>query len=284
MKSGDVTMALSEYRMNTARFPSLTRDPVRTAEHETVIGSDPAAFTLIELLVVIAALAILAALLLPGLARGNQQAEGDQCLGSLKQLTEAWLMYNDDYEGNFAPNGNEGNQGGDSPTSPDLAAGGVDAQWCPGRQDPGVIDSQSSGGYLSPSTKTPTQPNIGWEWIQAGLIYPYVNNVQAYLCPADESFNTFGGIQYPHVRSRSMNAWIQPLPLVPATPAWTGGSDDVNLRNYRNEADLSVPGPANTILLVDENPQSINDGSFIEDPPEPSIAHPNWQDCPASFH
>ncbi len=61
------------------------------------------AFTLIELLVVIAVIAILAAMLLPALARAKETGRRIYCLNNLKQLSLASKMYVDDNQGTYPP-------------------------------------------------------------------------------------------------------------------------------------------------------------------------------------
>jgi prepilin-type N-terminal cleavage/methylation domain-containing protein len=224
------------------------------------------AFTLIELLVVIAIIAILAAILLPVLSKAESKAQGIQCMSNQRQMVAGWIMYSGDNQGRLMRNGSE-SQLNNLTGYNDSTLKGTNSQWCPGQQQ--IANATPGGLQLSPASTPPGQ-NAGYLWIEAGMLFPYVNNLLVYKCPADHSFITFAGVQLPHVRSMSMNTWLSPI--VP----W---NNETQVVSYHTEAQMRRPGPGNLWVFIDENPTGINDGSFVCDP-----TRGNWIDAPAIYH
>ena len=78
--------------------------------------NSPTAFTLIELMVVVAIIAILAAMLLPALARAKEKARETICKNTMKQFAQSTMLYCDDLR--FIPR-EEAREGGPSGKSGD---------------------------------------------------------------------------------------------------------------------------------------------------------------------
>jgi prepilin-type N-terminal cleavage/methylation domain-containing protein len=237
-------------------------------------------FTLVELLVVIASLAILAITLLPAFAGTRQNSQVIGCLANQRQLAAAWIMYAQDNRDVLVPNrGLNGANGvsysGDPRNQVTLLPGGANADWCPGNMQ-NAQDVQP-GPY-------PGGSKYSW-WIQVGLLYPYINNINIYHCPADHSIVPRGGGAFtaPALRTYSMNCLVQPMDAPGnATTLWTppSGGPVNGWAYYTKLSNMTRPGPGKTWVFIEESPYSIDDGFFAFDPRNTT----EWFNSPAVLH
>jgi prepilin-type processing-associated H-X9-DG protein len=202
-------------------------------------------------LVVIAIIAILAAMLLPALAKAKTKAQGIGCMSNLKQLQYAWYLYAGDFNDMLPRNGGIGS----------IAMAVTDGNINNGNWVHGVMGT----AYGATATSN-TDPEL----VKRGSIFPYAKNVAIYKCPADRKTSLMGGVQLPTTRSMSMNFSMNPI--APFNP---------QLLTYRRMTDITRPAPAHTWVFIDENPGTINDGLFVAD----MLGYPTtWVDIPATYH
>jgi prepilin-type N-terminal cleavage/methylation domain-containing protein/prepilin-type processing-associated H-X9-DG protein len=219
-------------------------------------------FTLIELLVVIAIIAILAAMLLPTLSRSKLKTQGVQCMNNGKQMMLAWRLYCDDNVDKVPS-----------------AWGYAGTDWIPFDLEMNWSGNPATDG-LNPNN---------WDVevvIKKSLLWPYCgNSVGIWRCPSDSKYlciapsGPYKGQALPRQRSVSMLSWFNAIDA----DAFAGCA---GYTKYRKMGQVLNPGPALTILFLDERCDSINDGEWCTSmngwPDKPQ----QWVmiDFPGSYH
>jgi prepilin-type processing-associated H-X9-DG protein len=209
---------------------------------------------LLELLVVMGIIGLLAALLLPALGHARARGLSATCLSNIRQVTLGWHLYADDH-GDALP------------------------------YNFGVADTRRTieqGTFLNWVNNV-----MSWEldpdntnrvWLARGGLGPYLGDVAAgiYRCPSDSALS---GLQRSagwteRVRSISMNA------MVGNAGEFTQDGTNANNPAYRQFFKLAdVPGHSQIFAFIEEHPDSINDGYFLN-----RLADGEWMDLPASYH
>jgi len=231
------------------------------------------AFTLLELLAVIVVLAILAAMLLPALARTRSSSQGQACLDNRAQLVRALLLYAADHTDYLPPNPDDGNT-----VAYHAWVGGSAGQGGAQEFNPDILGDPSRS-----------------------LLYPYLNaDTAVFRCPDDLRTGRYQGTNaalrgqiVPAARSYAMNVAVGTNPYrpggkQPTDAPWLDGQHGHTANEtwftFARTTDLRNPGPAKTFVFLDEDYRSINDGVFAVVGPYPGQQKYSMIDWPATYH
>lgn len=219
-------------------------------------------FTRTDLMSLVATGTLLLALLIAGTGMTRARTGSTQCLASLGQMVRAWQMYAVESQESMVYNM------GVAETLSEVNAGTY-RNW--------VHNTMSWVAGGSQDARSNTNQILAVR----GGIGPYLEaGWTAYHCPSDRYLSPVQRqAGWPsRVRSRSMNAFLGPYSPTANDPSWTGRNTFEN--NYRQFLRLSeIPQPARTFVFLDEHPDSINDGYYLN-----TAQASSWGDIPGSLH
>jgi len=219
-------------------------------------------FTLIELLVVIAIIAVLAALLLPALSAAHMRAQGIQCLSNTRQLLVAWELYTHEHDDQL-------------PYNLGMTEGGP-------RTPLNWVNNVMTWDLSSDNTNLAT--------ITDASLGPYSSATTIYRCPADDVLSAMQSAAGwdARIRSYSMNA------MVGNAGDFSTNGFNVNNPGYTQFFKITqIPQPVDIFVFLDEHPDSIDDGYFLDKAVEtasantyggPTYNNAQWIDLPATYH
>jgi prepilin-type N-terminal cleavage/methylation domain-containing protein/prepilin-type processing-associated H-X9-DG protein len=181
-------------------------------------------FTLIELLVVIAIIAILAAMLLPVLAKAKDKAKAIKCVNNLRQMGIALIIYGDDNK--YYPVAIDNN-----PATP-----GLNMAWL----WPALLRSTMYKTMSTDVFRCPTAPDVA-QWVPKygsgnPAIYGYFQNEMP-LMAGGGSFMSYGYNCWGSANNE--DGTIQGL------GGWTVGSNPVQPASVRKPTDCIAIGDSN---------------------------------------
>jgi prepilin-type processing-associated H-X9-DG protein len=194
----------------------------------------------------------------PAVVRGGLGGQATTCTDNLRRLSMAWSLYAAENQERVVNN---------------FAA----------QEIFGTIANKTYQNWTHTVVDWTTNPaNTNQNLGSTSRLFPYMEKeVSGFSCPADSFLSPAQqklGWQK-RIRTYSMNGFMGAASAVKGDFSYRG--ENSFAPGYRQFLlTSSIPNPSGTVVCLDEHPDSVNDGYFINRPLAPN----QWVDIPASHH